>query len=89
MELPFQPLEGRFIRLEPFAPELKTQIRSAIGCDPDSWAIMPMNPTCEGFEQFWSTRCGAPMDQLMTNAIRRAAAIKKKAHQLTPVGLSR
>lgn len=70
MEFAFRPLEGRFVRLEPFAPEPKAEIRSALDCDPDSWAIMPVNPMGAGFEEFWSTRCGARRDQPMAYAIR-------------------
>jgi RimJ/RimL family protein N-acetyltransferase len=73
MDLAFRPLQGRFVRLEPFAPELKAEVRAAIDCDPDSWAIMPINPMGEGFEPFWSMRCGARTDQLMAYAIRRLA----------------
>lgn len=70
MELAFRPLEGRFVRLEPFAPELKSGVRSAIDCDMDSWAIMPINPTGAGFEEFWTSRCGSRQGQPLAYAIR-------------------
>ncbi len=71
MELPFHFLQGRFVRLEPFAPELKDQVRAAIDCDPETWAIMAINPTGARFEDFWSTACGAPQSERMSYAIRR------------------
>jgi RimJ/RimL family protein N-acetyltransferase len=71
MELAFQPLEGRFVRLEPFVPELKADVRAAIDCDPETWAIMPVNPMGERFESYWSVTCGARLDERMAYAIRR------------------
>ena len=71
MELAFRPLEGRFVRLEPFAAELKEDVRAAVDCDPDSWAIMPVNPMGAGFERFWSRACGAPANEQLCYAIRR------------------
>lgn len=71
MELVFQALEGRFVRLEPFALELKEEVRAAIDCDPAAWAIMPVNPTGERFETYWAAACGAPLNERMVYAIRR------------------
>lgn len=42
----------------------------AIDCDPEAWAIMPINPTGMGFEEFWATACGAPIGEGMACAIR-------------------
>jgi N-acetyltransferase len=69
MELAYRPLEGRFVRLEPFAPEMKAEIRTAIDCDPEGWAIMPVSPMGAGFEEFWSARCGPKRGQAMAYAI--------------------
>jgi N-acetyltransferase len=71
VELDFCALEGRYVRLEPFRPELKEEVRGAIDCDPETWAIMPINPTGEGFERYWGVACGAPSDERMSYAIRR------------------
>ncbi len=71
MEIAFQPLQGRFVRLEPFAPGLKGEVRTAIDCDPETWAIMPVNPMGEGFESYWSAACGTRLDERMAYAIRR------------------
>jgi RimJ/RimL family protein N-acetyltransferase len=59
------------VRLEPFAPELKEEVRAAVDCDPGAWAIMPVNPMGHGFESFWTSTCGAPLEQRMAYAIRR------------------
>lgn len=67
----FQPLEGHFVRLEPFEPRLKEEVRVAIDCDPEVWAIMPINPTGMGFEEYWAAACGAPIGERMAYAIRR------------------
>lgn len=71
MELAFKPLEGRLIRLEPFEPALKEQVQAAIDCDPETWAIMPINPMGERFEAYWAMTCHAPVTERMAYAIRR------------------
>ena len=73
MKLDYIPLTGRFLRLQPFAPDLKEEVRSAVDCDPDTWAIMPVNPMGDGFDVYWSAACGAPPDQRMAYAIRRCS----------------
>jgi RimJ/RimL family protein N-acetyltransferase len=71
VELEFNDLEGRHIRLEPFETHLKEEVRAAIDCDPETWKIMPINPTGASFESYWAVACGAPVDERMTYAIRR------------------
>jgi N-acetyltransferase len=71
MELIFKVLEGRFVYLEPFEERLKQEVRAAIDCDPETWAIMPINPMGEHFEEYWSVACGAPLNERMAYAIRR------------------
>jgi len=71
VELAHDPLEGRFVRLEPFEPGLKEEVRAAIDCDRDTWAIMPVNPMGDGFEHYWSAACAAPRNERMAYAIRR------------------
>lgn len=65
-----RPLEGRFVRLEPFEHRLKEEVRAAIDCDPETWAIMPVNPMGDGFEEYWSTACDAPPSERIAYAIR-------------------
>jgi N-acetyltransferase len=71
VNLEYIPLTGRFLRLQPFAPDLKAEVRAAVDCDPDTWAIMPVNPMGDGFDVYWSAACGAPPSQRMAYAIRR------------------
>jgi N-acetyltransferase len=71
MELVFKPLKGRFVSLEPFEERLKEEVRAAIDCDPETWAIMPVNPMGERFEDYWSVACGASLNERMAYAIRR------------------
>ena len=73
MKLEYIALKGRFLRLQPFAAELKEAVRSAVDCDPDTWAIMPVNPMGAGFDVYWSAACGAPPDQRMAYAIIRCS----------------
>jgi N-acetyltransferase len=71
VELDFRVLEGRFVRLEPFTPQLKEEVRAAIDSDAEAWAIMPINPTGDGFDSYWTVACGAGVDERMSYAIRR------------------
>ena len=50
MKLEFDDLEGHHVRLEPFMQQLKEEVRAAVDCDPNAWAIMPINPTAGGFD---------------------------------------
>jgi RimJ/RimL family protein N-acetyltransferase len=65
------PLTGTFLRLQPFAPELESEVRAAVDCDPETWAIMPVNPMGNGFDDYWAAACGAPARERMAYAIRR------------------
>ncbi len=71
MDLKFQPLTGRFVQLEPFAESLKEEVRAAVDCDPETWAIMPVNASGKGFDDYWRTACGAPANDRLAYAIRR------------------
>jgi len=46
-------LENRWVRLEPFAPELKEAVRAAISVDWDAWSIMVSNAYGEDFDPWW------------------------------------
>jgi N-acetyltransferase len=73
MELLFQPLQGRFVRLEPFAAALKEEVRAAVDCDPETWQIMAACAFGDRFEDYWTTACNAPPSERMPYAIRRLA----------------
>lgn len=71
MEIGFQSLEGRFVRLEPLKPEHKEELRTAVDCDPGAWSILLVNPIGAGFEEYWEANCGAPATERLPYAIRR------------------
>jgi RimJ/RimL family protein N-acetyltransferase len=48
------PLEGRFVRLEPFAPELKDEVARALDDDAAAWALMSSNGAGAAFEDWWA-----------------------------------
>jgi RimJ/RimL family protein N-acetyltransferase len=68
MELPYRALEGTFVGLEPFVPELKEEVRSALDCDPETWALMPHNGMGQHFDRYWADLCA--MTHFMPYAIR-------------------
>jgi len=71
MELIVKVLQGRFVRLEPFEEKLREEVRAAIDCDPETWAIMPINPMGKSFQEYWAVACGAPRNERLVYAIRR------------------
>jgi RimJ/RimL family protein N-acetyltransferase len=54
LELPPQVLSGRFVRLEPYAPELREDLRAALDVDPDAWALFNSSGQGEHFESWWA-----------------------------------
>ena len=46
-------LENRWLRLEPFAPHLKDEVRAAIGVDEAAWSIMVSTAHGENFDPWW------------------------------------
>ena len=74
MELPFDTLEGRFVRLEPIGEAHREPLRAAVDCDPDTWTIMTANPMGEGFDGYWDAiQDGIATGQRLAYAIRRIA----------------
>jgi RimJ/RimL family protein N-acetyltransferase len=71
MNLDFVPLEGRIVRLEPVAPALEAEVRAAVDCDPEVWAIMPENPMGDRFAAWWSALLAGLGAQRLTYAIRQ------------------
>lgn len=61
------------MRLEPFQPVLKAEVRAAVDCDPDTWAIMPACAVGDRFEEYWSEACSASPGERMPYAVRRLA----------------
>ena len=71
MDIPFLPVEGRLVRIEPLRPEHKEDVRAAIDCDPAAWSILLVNPMGAGFEEYWSANCGAQTTERLPYVIRR------------------
>ena len=46
-------LENRWLRLEPFAPELKEEVRAALNIDEAAWSIMVSTAYGEHFDPWW------------------------------------
>lgn len=46
-------LENRWLRLEPFAPALKEEVRAAISVDEAAWSIMVSTAWGENFDPWW------------------------------------
>ncbi|HYC97112.1 GNAT family protein [Brevundimonas sp.] len=46
-------LENRWVRLEPFAPELKEDVRAAISVDEAAWSIMVSTAYGDDFDPWW------------------------------------
>ena len=71
MDIPFHPIEGRLVKMEPLMPEHKEEVRAAVDCDPTTWSILLVNPMGAGFEEYWSANCGAPLTERLPYVIRR------------------
>ena len=66
MDIAYIPLEGRFLRLEPLAAPHKEGLRAALDCDPETWAIYPVNGRGADFDTLWNA-----MGKRMAYAVRR------------------
>ena len=53
MQLDPKTLEGRFVRLEPYAPDLHEDVRRALDCDAQSWNLFTVSGQGEHFESWW------------------------------------
>src|SRR5665213_3449389 len=67
-------LEGRFVRLEPFSPALKDEVRAALDCDAEAWALVSSTSQGEAFDAGWDDAL-AHLEALtrISYAIRRLA----------------
>lgn len=55
MDLATQGLEGRFVRLEPYGPGLRDELRAALDCDAESWRLFAVSGQGEHFDSWWAT----------------------------------
>lgn len=69
MQLEPRTLEGRFVRLEPYAPALREDLRRALDCDPESWNLFSSCGQGEHFEGWWDS---ALDDQARGNQVAHA-----------------
>jgi RimJ/RimL family protein N-acetyltransferase len=68
----FVPLEGRFVRLEPFTPAIEAEVRAMLDCDIDHWAIMSSSGQGERFESWWAAGMAEQArGERMSYAVRR------------------
>jgi len=67
-------LEDRFVRLEPFTPELEIEVRAALDCDPDAWEIMVGAAWGPHFDGWWTAALkGLERGDRIPFAVRRLA----------------
>jgi RimJ/RimL family protein N-acetyltransferase len=66
------PLEDRFVRLEPFEPGLREDVRTALDCNPDAWAIMVGAAWGPHFDDWWAGAIAA-----MQAGVRIAYAVRR------------
>ncbi|MBU1539535.1 MAG: GNAT family N-acetyltransferase [Alphaproteobacteria bacterium] len=73
MALAAEPLENRFVRLEPFTPSLEAEMRAALDCDPESWDIMVAAGYGAHFDGWWRSALSA-----MAQGTRIAWAVRRR-----------
>lgn len=73
MKLATVVLEGRLVRLEPFAPALEAQVRAALDCDPDAWNGMVGAAYGPHFDAWWASALRA-----MEGGSRIAWAVRRQ-----------
>jgi RimJ/RimL family protein N-acetyltransferase len=72
MKLEQTPLEGRFVRLEPYAPGLKDEVRAALDCDAGAWDLFARSGQGEHFDSWWpGSLQGQAEGKAMPYAVRR------------------
>src|SRR5579862_7255313 len=71
MELSHRRLDGRFVSLEPVRAAHKEEVRAALDCDPETWALMPYTALGDRFDGYWTDACSMP-NALWYAARRRA-----------------
>lgn len=53
MELESIPFDGQYVRLEPVKPHMREEMRAALDCDPEAWAVQFANGRGDGFAGYW------------------------------------
>lgn len=52
------PLQGRWVRLEPFSAELRDELEAALDVDPESWALQYVTAQGAAFAAWWAATLG-------------------------------
>ena len=60
MQIRAEVLEGRHVRLEPASDSLREEMRAALDCDPDNWAIQSVNARGADFDGYWQAMVATP-----------------------------
>ena len=72
MQLAPKILEGRFVRLEPYAPALREDVRRALDCDAESWNLFSACGQGEHFAGWWDSALdGQAKGSQVAHAVRR------------------
>ena len=74
MTLDVRPLADRFVRLEPFTDDAKSEVGEALDCDPAAWDIMVVPACGEHFDAWWTAAIAA-----MRQGHRVAYAVRDQA----------
>ncbi len=68
----FVPLQGRFVRLEPFTAELKAEVGAMLDGEDEIWEIMSSSGQGEHFEAWWAAGMAEQVrGERMSYAVRR------------------
>jgi len=74
MDLKPLPLDGRFVRLLPIAPEMKDRVRAAVDCDPEAWSLITFSSQGDAFAAAWERSLAQhERGEALTYAIERRA----------------
>ena len=74
MDLAVNALDGRHVRLEPYVPALKDEVRQALDCDPEAWALVSATSQGEAFDTAWDTSLRQMhVGESLAYAVRRRA----------------
>lgn len=69
-----EPLRGRYVDLEPYSEELKTDLQRALNCDSDAWDLFALSGQGDHFGSWWSRLTAAMQTgSWIPYAIRRKA----------------
>ncbi|MGV9010130.1 GNAT family N-acetyltransferase [Brevundimonas sp.] len=74
MTLEVRSLEDRFVRLEPFTDDAKSEVGAALNCDPAAWDIMVASACGDHFDAWWAAAIAA-----MRQGHRVAYAVRDQA----------